>query len=57
MFRIESVRPGDYLAVAVENVESWQLQDPEYLTTLRERAARVTVREGQPVQLMLTLAK
>jgi protocatechuate 3,4-dioxygenase beta subunit len=56
-FRIESVRPGDYLAVAVENVESWQLQDPEYLATLRDRATRVTVHEGQPVQLMLKLAK
>lgn len=56
-FRIEAVRPGDYLAVAVENVESWQLQDPEYLATLRDRATRVTVHEGQPVQLMLKLAK
>ena len=56
-FRIEAVRPGDYLAVAVENVESWQLQDPEYLATLRDRATRVTVQEGQPVQLMLKLAK
>ena len=56
-FRIESVRPGDYLAVAVENVESWQLQDPEYLATLRDRATRVTVRETQPITLMLKLAK
>lgn len=56
-FRIEAVRPGDYLAVAVENVERWQLQDPEYLATLRDRATRVTVREAQPVTLMLKLAK
>ena len=56
-FRIDAVRPGDYLAVAVENVESWQLQDPEYLATLRDRATRITVREGPPLQITLKLAK
>jgi hypothetical protein len=57
VFRIDSVRPGDYLAIALELVESWQLQDPEYLATLRDRATRVTLREGQPQQLDLRVAK
>ena len=57
LFRIDGVRPDDYLAVALEFVEGWQLQDPEFLQTLRDRATRVTVREGQPVQLDLKVAR
>jgi hypothetical protein len=57
LYRIDSVRPGDYLAVALDFVESWHLQDPEYLATLRDRATRVTLREGQPHQLNLKIAK
>jgi hypothetical protein len=57
IFRIEAVRPGDYLAVALELVEAWQLQDPEYLATLRDRATRVTLREGPAQQLDLKVAK
>jgi hypothetical protein len=57
VFRIEAVRPGDYLAVALEGVEGWQLQDPEYLATLRDRATRVTLREGQSQQIDLKIAR
>jgi hypothetical protein len=55
LFRFENVRPGDYLAVALEVVESWQASDPEFLEELRGSAASVTVREGQPVPLNLTV--
>jgi hypothetical protein len=55
LFRFENVRPGDYLAVALEVVESWQAGDPEFLEELRSRATSVTVREGQPLQLSLTV--
>jgi protocatechuate 3,4-dioxygenase beta subunit len=57
LYRLEGVRPDDYLAVAVEYAESWQLQDPEYLATLRDAAQRVTVREGQPLQLDLKIKR
>jgi hypothetical protein len=55
LFRFENVRPGDYLAVALEVLESWQANDPEFLEELRSRASSVTVREGQPLQLNLTV--
>ncbi|MEX1128291.1 MAG: carboxypeptidase-like regulatory domain-containing protein [Vicinamibacterales bacterium] len=55
LFRFENVRPGDYLAVALEVLESWQASDPEFLEGLRSSATSVTVREGQPLQLSLTV--
>ena len=42
-YRFDSVRPGDYLIVAVEQMEPWQVNDPEVLTSLRERATKVTM--------------
>ena len=51
VFRMETVRPGEYLAVALEALESWQINDPEFLEALRSRAARVTVGEGTVVAL------
>ena len=57
LYRIDGVRPGEYLAVAVEYVQNWQLQDPEYLATLRDRATRITVREAQPQQIDLKVAR
>lgn len=57
VFRIESVRPGDYLAVALEVVESWQINDPDFLEELRSRATRVIVREGQTEVLSLKVAR
>ena len=57
LFRMETVRPGDYLAVALESVESWQVNDPEFLESVRSRGTRITVREGQPESLTLKVAK
>ena len=44
-FRFDNVRPGDYLLVAVERMETWQLNDPEFLNPLRERATKIAVAE------------
>jgi hypothetical protein len=44
-YRFDSVRPGDYLIVAVEQMEPWQVNDPEFLTMLRDRATKVTMAE------------
>jgi protocatechuate 3,4-dioxygenase beta subunit len=57
IFRMQTVRPGDYLAVALESVESWQASDPEFLEELRSRATRVTIREGQAEMLNLKVAR
>jgi protocatechuate 3,4-dioxygenase beta subunit len=42
-YRFETVRPGEYLIVAVEQMESWQVNDPEFLAALRDRATKVTI--------------
>jgi hypothetical protein len=55
IFRLATVPPGDYLAVALETMQPWQAADPEFLASLKARASKITVREGQPLQLTLTL--
>lgn len=52
-FRFESLRPGDYLAVALETAARWQVSDPEFLEGLRTQATAVTLRLGEPEQLTL----
>jgi carboxypeptidase family protein len=56
-FKLESVRPGDYLAVALEYVQQWQVNDPEFLEDLRDKATKVTLEEGQSAQLALKIKK
>ncbi len=56
-FKFESVRPGDYLAVALDYVQQWQVNDPEFLEDLRQKATRVTLEEGQSPQLALRIQK
>jgi hypothetical protein len=57
LFQMAAVAPGDYLVVALDSVQPWQIADPEFLATLKDRASRVTVREGQPSQLTLKVRK
>jgi hypothetical protein len=56
-FRFETVRPGDYLAIALDYVQQWQINDPEFLEELRDRATKLTVREGENEQLSLKVKK
>jgi protocatechuate 3,4-dioxygenase beta subunit len=42
-YRFDTIRPGDYLIIAVERMEPWQANDPEFLVTLRDRATKVTL--------------
>lgn len=53
LFRFESLRPGDYLAVALPSAARWQVADPDFLDDLRARATSVTVRLGEPEQVSL----
>ena len=55
-FRFDNVRPGDYLAIAVERMEAWQVNDPEFLAPLREKATRVTVAQ-EPVTVDLRVIR
>ncbi len=54
-FRFDNVHPGEYLAVALDYVQQWQVVDPEFLDEQRRRAAKVSVGDstGEPVTLVL----
>jgi hypothetical protein len=56
VFRLDTVRPGEYLAVAVEYIQQWQVYDPEFLTPLRRSATKVTVGE-EPVTIDLKVVR
>jgi hypothetical protein len=57
LFRFDTVRPGDYLAVALEYVQQWQVFDPEFLEELRDDATKVAVAEGADRQVDLRLKR
>ena len=56
-FRFDTVRPGDYVALALEDFELSDAADPAFLRELLDKGTRITVREGEPVQLSLKLVK
>jgi len=56
-FRVDAVRPGDYLAIAVPSLQSSQTADPEFLASLKDRATKISVREGEPAQIALRLSR
>jgi hypothetical protein len=56
-FKIAAVRPGQYFAIALEYVPEWQVNDPEFLAGLRERATKITVGEAAPDALVLEVRK
>jgi hypothetical protein len=56
-FRFESVRPGEYLAVALEYVQQWQVNDPEFLEELRSKGTKVALEEGRSAELALAIGK
>ncbi len=54
-FRIERLPPGDYLVVAVDELEPGEEFDPELLEQFRRLATRATLRDGETRTLDLTL--
>ena len=54
-YRIRGLPPGDYLISVVEVVEQGEWFDPRFLDDLRQRAARVTLRDGESKSLNLGL--
>ena len=55
--RFENVRPGDYLAVALDYVQQWQINDPEFLESLRDKATALRVAEGSNQHVALKIPK
>lgn len=47
------LRPGEYYAVAVDDMEQEEYRDPAVLDRLRSRAVRVTIPEGSTVDVPL----
>jgi len=55
-YRFDSVRPGSYLLVAIEQMQPWQLYDPEFLEALREKATKLTV-DADPITMDLQVVR
>ena len=53
-FTLKNVRPGDYLAFALEDVEYGAWEDEEVLKKLERKATKVTVTKGGTENLQLT---
>lgn len=56
-FRLDGVRPGEYFAVALGSIQSSQTADPEFLASLKDRATRITIHEGETSQISLQLRR
>ena len=54
-FKIEGLRPGNYLAVAQSEMEREQLADPDVFEALRAAGTRVRVGDGQTQSISLPL--
>lgn len=46
-YRVRNLPPGDYLMVAVDDVEQGEWFDPAYLEKVRQDATRVSISEGE----------
>jgi hypothetical protein len=55
-YQIRNLRPGRYVAVAVEFLEQGRQFAPEFQARLRKGAREFTVREGEPITVDLKLA-
>ncbi len=57
-YNIRSLPPGeDYLIIAVQNLESGQGGDPDFLTRAREEAKPITLNEGETKAVDVKLSK
>jgi protocatechuate 3,4-dioxygenase beta subunit len=56
-FRFDNIRPGEYYALALDYVQTWQATDPSFLDTLLKRALRVTVADGENEPLRLRVSR
>ena len=54
-YRITGLPPGEYLAIAIDDVERDAWNDPEYLDSLRDRAQKLRLEDGESRTLPLKL--
>jgi hypothetical protein len=55
-FRITTVPPGEYLAIAVQGIEDGQSGDPEFLAAIDDNAERITIKPGETRTVTLGLS-
>jgi hypothetical protein len=55
-FLVDDLLPGDYLAIALDDVDEAEWLNADYLERLRLRATRVTLGTGEPQTITLELA-
>jgi protocatechuate 3,4-dioxygenase beta subunit len=56
-FRFDNIRPGEYYAIALDYVQTWQMIDLEFLDGLRKRAHSVKVVDGENEALRLRVVR
>jgi hypothetical protein len=56
-YRFRTLRPGNYYIVAVEHVQTGEWMDPAWMESVRSRATRVTLNEGDTLVADLKLAQ
>jgi len=56
-YRFRTLRPGTYYVLAVEHVQSNEFMDPAFLESVRSRATRVTLNEGDTLVADLKLVQ
>jgi hypothetical protein len=54
---MEGLRPGEYMAIALDNIESDDTRDPEILEKLAARATRITLGDGARIEVQLRRLK
>ncbi len=54
-FRVTNIRPGEYKAIALEDVECGEYMDPEFLKRYEGKATPVSLKEGGKENMELTL--
>jgi hypothetical protein len=55
--KIRNLRPGDYKALAVEEIEGVEYMDPEFLKTYSGKTSDVSLKEGQKETLQFTVVR
>jgi hypothetical protein len=46
-YRLSAIPPGDYLVIAVDDVEQGEWFDPEFLDQIKDAATKVKIGEGE----------
>ena len=57
VFTFKGLPAGDYFLVALDSVQDGQWYDPEFLESVKDRARRVAITDGESKQLDLVLRK